>query len=219
LLLTRLGNEDKQHLADLEVSWIRVWQILGRFEERTKPKVGDRGRAPEAYWLIKDFRNFLKERGMGVENVSELPNRSGVENLDRLLSLVLSACEQNGLKGEEASFHDHWFGWWFRNGYKTGQYSCGVYAGNPAGVIFGFHGETYNRVRRRLRNLAAAESWTQTSEGLEYRNFPDNDIISLEYRQQLPDDFASYPAERQLDTITRIVEKALCSAGERTADK
>ncbi|MCI0559474.1 MAG: PD-(D/E)XK nuclease family protein [Nitrososphaera sp.] len=212
--LTRLGNEDKQGLADKEVSWINVWQALGRVEEKLKPR--EKGQmAAEPYYLIRDFRMFLKENSMGVEQVSSLPSNQNVRDLIRLLYMLKTACGSLGLRldqkqgRQQIEDEDPWLGWWFKDEQNREGYTCGLYAEDAASIQLGFHDDVYKRVRRRCKDI------TELRRQLDLKGISENSAEkALDILYSLPNDFTSLLPEEQLAFIHKMTKRILEATGE-----
>lgn len=214
--ITRFGTDYDWNKCDRQTSWIRVWQCLGRIEHELEPK--HKELAPEAYYLLRDFRLFLKEKGMGAEQLSQIASSESLHDVRKLLSLILAGCKAAGLKGEQCDFEDEGskddscFGWWFKEEKKGKQYWCGFYMNQPMKLAFGLAGDAYKRLsdqfkkkpnpRKRL-DKRYKDWWMEEKE--EWAEFP----------LYLPDDFVRRRAEQQVSLIPDFVSELLDNTIER----
>jgi hypothetical protein len=84
LLLTRYRQDKDWGIPDWQFSWVEVWEHLASIEENLKNPFR------EPYELVRDFRLFLKEKEMGAERVSQMPDSESLQQLLNLMDLVRS---------------------------------------------------------------------------------------------------------------------------------
>lgn len=219
LLLTAFGGDEAGEIPDLQVSWVKVREHLGEIERQLKPEHKEDEIAPETYYLVRDFRLFLKEEGMGVEQMSRYVTAEGLDDLRKFLSIIRSGCVEAGLSPQwnigywgEGKTDERAIGWWFNKGRKTRNYWCGFYLDNPTRVCFEITGDARKDLSARIKkdsNLkrrlkAKFPDWWHGKEDENWTGFP----------LDLPEDFVRRSAEKQVTLICDFVQRVLESTGE-----
>lgn len=220
-LLTRLGLDEDWGIPNQpQVSWVKVWGHLLETERKLKPEQGDTDVAPQAYFLVRDFRQFLEEEGMGVEQVSKMVRPESLHDLRKFLSLIRASCKmaklEGGKLGLEEGPDEGWVGWWFKAERKEKVYWCGFYLDNPTRVGFGVGDPVYRRLKNRMKRKPDAEQMLK--EKFHWEDYANHNCG--EFFFDLPENFVSLGAETQLNFICDSVSGILKSAiGRKIATK
>ena len=201
-LLTPLGWDEDGEIPNKQVSWVRVWGHLLETERKLKLSQGDTDAAPQAYFLVRDFRKFLEEEGMGVEQVSKMVSPESLHDLRKFLSLIRAGCERAKLRGSELDLEggseEGWIGWWFKKGRKKKVYWCGFYLDNPTRVGFGVGDPVYSHLKKRMKRKPDLERMLKKK--FCWKDYGDSERCG-EFFFDLPENFVSWKAERQLNFI------------------
>jgi hypothetical protein len=214
-LLTRLGLAEDWGIRNQQVSWVKVWRHLLETERKLKMEQGDTDVAPEAHFLVQDFRLFLDEKGMGVERVSQKVSRESLHDLRKFLSLILAGCREAKLEGKELELEDEgptdesWLGWWFKEERKERRYWCGFYLNNPMTVGLGVTEDVYRRLKARMKRKPDLEQ--KLKKEFHWEDYADKG--SGEFFFDLPENFISLPVEQQVkficDSVSDILKDAI----------
>lgn len=215
--LTCYGHEDGRGQLDDQASWISIWRHLCNIEEKLKPK---NDLAPEAYYLVRDFRKFLKENGMGTEQVDGIPKSKDLLSFVRYMNLIRDACKGAGLtldnetkkrvnidyNGDPES-DDNVIGWWFKDGYW-----CGFRMNAPIQILFELNREAFLKFRSDCKQKKINEGQLESK----YPGWepPKNDANDTLFPlPSMPGDFENWDAPEQVQHIKEFVEEVLHETG------
>jgi hypothetical protein len=221
-LLTRLGLDEDWGIPNQpQVSWVKIWGYL--LETERKLKLEQRGTdvAPLVYFLVRDFRQFLEEEGMGVEHVSKMVSPDSLHDLRKFLSIIRAGCRMAKLGGSEPGLEEGteegWVGWWFKEGRKKKVYWCGFYLDNPTRVGFGLGDPVYRRLKNRMKRKPNLEPILK--ERFHWEDHGDKEKCG-EFFFNLLENFTDLGAEEQLKFVCESVNGILKDAiGRKIATK
>jgi len=226
--LTRYGNDEVPCGTDgvpikieCQASWMSVWRHLKDIEMTLKTEIVDGNKAPEAYYLIRDYRNFLKENSMGIDKVTRQFSSIDLYELIRWAYLIKAGCKDAGLKldveatpridiGVDPDTNVPYIGWGFKHSIqprkqKTG-FWCGFFADNPNTLIFEIIDDPFDycfkKLLERKQELDTRfPHWEKTEliRGEGYARFP----------KVLPNNFLSLNEGQQIEWINKFIEEVL----------
>ena len=219
--LTRFGHDDipSPDIINGQISWIGVWQNLKDIESNLTSDFVDGNKAPKAFFMIQDFTRFLKENGMGVEQITKIFNSGDLRHFLNLTSLVKAGCQAAGLKldnernprmeiSDGDKVEDSYIGWWFKpknreKGQDTIGYWCGFYINQPSELVFEVTGPDYeNCYRKLLRRKNKLDS-----------QFPGWDIDKVNccagFTNTIPSEFTELEASQQVEWVSKFVNSVL----------
>jgi len=226
--LTRYGNDNEPVKMEGQASWINVWRRLKDIETNLETEVVGGNKAPKSYYMIQDFIKFLKESGMGVEQVTKIFSSDDLHNFVKLTSLIKAGCVGAGLKldneakprieiGDEDNLESRYIGWWFKpqsreKGQAMPGYWCGFYLNKPDQLVFEIHGSAFEDCRIKLARRKPELD----------KKFPDWDLDRVKhcagFPKTLPGNFTALSAAEQVEWISGFIKSVLESVGFKIPD-
>lgn len=191
VLITRSGNEDTKNIIPpkQQISWSMVSEELHNALE-TLRKGGHTESA--AIYLLENFYEFLKERGMAILKVEDRFDPMTVHNVTRLLEMLSGVCRELKIRTRQeprlevsgaVKQDESYLGYSNR---KDGNYAIRIYPEKRVNLYFEIHEE--NEIRRLFPNRKdgelipeihkEAELWK--SDGAIYVKLDLGDILSGE---------------------------------------
>ena len=215
-LLTKFGVDKDWGIPYKEVSWVDTCLILGNIKGKLEKGLPDNNLMPEAYFLVRDFYEFLRRNGMGIEKVQKIVEPDNLIDLRKYLFVIQTGCTKAKLRGAAPGIpeDEDWIGWWFKE--KTGkekkhwkekQYWCGFYLQEPSQIGFGLTDEVYKIFKNRITGKRDLE---QILSKFTWEDYKDNKCA--EFFFGLPAGFLDLSVGHQVESIAEFIKDVLHTA-------
>lgn len=187
VLLTLLPEDLSGHhgVVDKHIYWIELYDWLSKIIVHDSIDL----------YLLESLRDFLKEKGMGVEKV-EIDYINGMVSFNSLINMIQAAIKNAKIefyKGYPRAAAWNSKGFWL----EEKEYWCGIHYNKPTVITF----EIGDKTKFDLsRSPNASSTWWPGKQRL-WRRLPLEDIL-----------FFSLDKDKQLEEITKFIKTAYAEA-------